>query len=351
MAKKSKIAVVDLFCGAGGLTHGLKLEGFNVRAGIDVDPQCRYAYEANNKSKYLLKDVSKVKGLDLKEYFNNADYTMLAGCAPCQPFSKYTQGKGLDSDGKWFLLNQFSRLIDETKPDFVTMENVPQLARHAILTDFKANLESRGYQVTISVVRCVDYGIPQSRERLVLLASRFHSSPLKLVSASRYKKKTVKETIGHLPAISAGGVDTEDKLHRSSSLSSLNQQRIKLSKAGGSWKDWPESMRASCHTQKSGQTYVSVYGRMEWDAPAPTMTTQCFGFGNGRFGHPEQHRAISLREAALFQTFPRTYKFEPEGVNLGMKALGRMIGNAVPVKLGVIVARSFQKHIKEIESV
>lgn len=345
---KTEIAVVDLFCGAGGLTHGLKSEGFDVRAGLDLDPQCRYAYEANNGAKYLEMDVTQIRGSDLEAYFEGADYSLLAGCAPCQPFSKYTQGKSGGSDEKWKLLNEFGRLIEETSPDFVTMENVPQLARHPILEDFVKTLDDLGYQVFKTVIKCADYGIPQSRERLVLLASRYRDVPLNLVNSNLYQKKTVREAIAHLPPIGAGGIDPDDSLHRSSSLSALNQQRIRVSTPGGSWKDWPSPLRAACHNEESGKTYVSVYGRMTWDAPAPTMTTQCFGFGNGRFGHPEQDRAISLREAAIFQTFPENYKFEPDGVDLGMKAIGRMIGNAVPVKLGVIVARSLKNHIAQI---
>lgn len=347
-SKKANIAVIDLFCGAGGLTHGLKLEGFNVKAGLDLDPQCQYAYEENNGAVYLEQDITCVKSEDLKPFFQNADYTLLAGCAPCQPFSKYTQGKGPNADGKWELLNEFSRLVKELSPDFVTMENVPQLAKFPILNEFLTMLENEGYQVSKNIVDCEKYGIPQSRQRLVILASKFHESPLKLVSHKYYKRKTVEDVIGHLAPIGAGGIDPEDELHRSSSLSQLNLQRIRVSKQGGSWRDWPESLRAKCHTQKAGQTFVSVYGRMKWDEPAPTMTTQCFGFGNGRFGHPEQDRAISLREAAIFQTFPENYKFEPEGRGFGMKAVGRMIGNAVPVKLGVIVARSLKQHLSQL---
>jgi len=114
---------------------------------------------------------------------------------------------------------------------------------------------------------------------------------------------------------------------------------------GGTWRDWPKHLVAECHRECSGQTYPSVYGRMEWDKPAPTMTTQCFGFGNGRFGHPEQDRAISLREAAILQSFPRKYKFVADGGEVQMKVLGRLIGNAVPVELGRAIARSIKSHL------
>jgi len=151
---------------------------------------------------------------------------------------------------------------------------------------------------------------------------------------------TVRQAISHLPALAAGGSDPNDPLHTASSLSELNLCRIKASRPGGTWRDWNTVLVAQCHRKKSGQTYPSVYGRMEWDAPSPTMTTQCFGYGNGRFGHPEQNRAISLREAAILQTFPENYCFLAPGERVSFSKLGRFIGNAVPVRIGEIIAKS-----------
>src|SRR6185437_4792082 len=138
--------------------------------------------------------------------------------------------------------------------------------------------------------------------------------------------------------------DERDPLHVACRLSELNLLRIKASKPGGTWRDWKPSLRAACHRRQTGDTYPSVYGRMEWDEPAPTITTQCFGYGNGRFGHPQQHRAITLREAAMLQTFPRKYDFVPKGQRVRFSQLGRLIGNAVPVRLGEIIAESFTHH-------
>ncbi len=136
-------------------------------------------------------------------------------------------------------------------------------------------------------------------------------------------------------------------MHTSAGLTSINLARIKASKPGGSWRDWPKRLIADCHKSASGQTYPSVYGRMEWDKPAPTITTQCYGYGNGRFGHPEQDRAISLREAAILQSFPRSYKFIPANEPVNFKSTGRLIGNAVPVDLGRAIAKSINLHIRE----
>ena len=157
---------------------------------------------------------------------------------------------------------------------------------------------------------------------------------------------TVRQVIGSLPAIRAGESHPEDGLHMAPALSTLNLSRIKVSIPGGTWRDWPIELLASCHKKATGATYPSVYGRMEWDRPAPTITTQCFGYGNGRFGHPEQNRAISLREAAMLQTFPKTYAFSPEGTPVKFSRMGRLIGNAVPVRLGEVIAKSLVNHVR-----
>ena len=159
------------------------------------------------------------------------------------------------------------------------------------------------------------------------------------------KPKTVRELIFDLPALEAGHCDPDDRLHFCAALSDLNMRRIQASVQGGTWKDWPEELIAECHKRDTGKTYGGVYGRMEWDKPAPTMTTQFYGFGNGRFGHPEQHRAISIREGAIFQGFPRDYQFLPEGVHHNISLLGKMIGNAVPVGLGTIVGKALVDHV------
>ncbi len=341
-----KISCVDLFCGAGGLTHGFVLEGLPVVAGIDLDPACRFPYEANNQAKFVERDISKVTGPQLKVLFGDADLTILAGCAPCQPFSTYAQRYELDGeDGKWGLLYHFARLAKEANPDVITMENVPTVAKHEVFHDFVASLKELGYYVWFDVVDSSKFGVPQTRNRMVLLASKL--GDIRMLPPSTIKPKTVRQAISHLRVLKAGESAPRDKLHATATLSEKNLMRIRASKPGGTWRDWPESLVADCHKAKSGKTYAGVYGRMEWDKPGPTMTTQCYGFGNGRFGHPEQDRAISLREAAILQSFPRTYHFIPDGGEVNFSALGRLIGNAVPVDLGRAIARSIKAHLKE----
>jgi DNA (cytosine-5)-methyltransferase 1 len=341
------VKCVDLFCGAGGLTHGFVLEGLKVVAGIDLDPACKFPYESNNDAQFLERDVSTIKVPELDALFGNADIKILAGCAPCQPFSTYAQRYELDGvDGKWGLLYQFARLAEGTRPDIITMENVPTVAKHQVFHDFVDTLKRIGYNVWFDVVDSSQYGVPQMRRRMVLLASRH--GQIRMVQPSQAKPKTVRQAIGRLRALDAGEAAPRDKLHVSSTLSDKNLQRIRASLPGGTWRDWPKHLVAECHKAETGKTFSGVYARMEWDKPAPTMTTQCFGFGNGRFGHPEQDRAISLREAAIIQSFPRDYAFIPNDGEVNFKVLGRLIGNAVPVDLGRAIARSINTHLAEI---
>lgn len=341
-----RISAIDLFCGAGGLTHGLIKAGVNVVAGFDIQESCKFAYERNNAgAKFFNTDVQKLTGKDLQALYPKGHVRLLAGCAPCQPFSKYSQGRDVKNDKKWPLLYAFSHLIGEVLPELVTMENVPDVTRHEVYHDFVAHLEGLNYSVFAKEIYCPEYGMPQGRRRHVLLASRIGS--VELVKPTHKKKnyKTVRKAIGQLPPLSAGEQCKEDRLHICASLSSLNLQRIKKSKPGGTWHDWPDDLRADCHRKATGKGYVSVYARMSWDEPSPTITTQSYGFGNGRFGHPEQHRAISLREAAILQTFPKNYQFIPPDEPIQITSIGTMIGNAVPVTLGKIIGRSLRKHI------
>lgn len=343
------VTAIDLFCGAGGLTRGLKNAGVDVKYGVDFDAGCQYAYEKNNKNSIFVgKSITDIKGAELTSMFGEANIKLLAGCAPCQPFSKYSSTRRSEDD-KWMLLREFQRLVLESKPELVTMENVPQLRTHAVYLAFVDMLRKEGYFVDYGVVSCVHYGLPQSRRRLVLIASTL--APIKLISPTQKNGQvvTVKNAIGHLPRLNAGDKDSADTLHAAASLSALNLQRIKVSKPGGTWRDWPESLRANCHSKDSGATYASVYGRMEWDKPSPTMTTQSYGYGNGRFGHPEQFRALTLREIAILQSFPDDYEFFEPGTETSVRAICTMIGNAVPVRLGEVIGETFMRHIQALD--
>lgn len=346
-----RIKAVDLFCGAGGLTRGLEAAGIEVVTGVDVDPACEYPYTVNNRATFLLKPVEEVAGSEFTNSLKDASLTLLAGCAPCQPFSNYRREKCSKADKRWNLLGHFARLVKEIRPDFVTMENVPRLEKQAVFAKFVSDLKRNGFSVFHKVVDCADYGVPQHRQRLVLLASKHGPIEMIAPTVKAESYETVREAIEELAPLRAGKMCHDDRLHQASELSPLNRKRILASKVGGTWRDWDRDLVAACHKKKTGKTYPSVYGRMAWDEPSPTMTTQFFGFGNGRFGHPHQNRAISLREGAILQSFPRGYKFVAKDEPIYIKTIGRLIGNAVPVKLGKAIGKSIVRHVRKIQTV
>lgn len=353
-SRAAPIVAVDLFCGAGGLTRGLLDAGIEVVAGYDIDEACRFPYEYNNApAKFYKKSVKELTGSEISKHYPQGSVRVLVGCAPCQTFSKYTQGLHREKDPKWGLLREFARLVREVKPDVVSMENVPELQRYTIFAEFLDTLADEGLHFMddpkARVVRCLDYGIPQHRTRLVIVASRL--GPIQLIrpthGPAQYRKTS--DVLASLPPLQSGGQCPSDPLHRASRLSPVNLDRIRHSKPGGTWRDWPRVLRAECHRKKSGMTYPSVYGRMEWDGPSPTITTQFYGFGNGRFGHPEQDRAISLREGAILQSFPPDYQFVEANGEYCFKTIGRLIGNAVPVRLGEVIGRTIGRHASVYE--
>jgi DNA (cytosine-5)-methyltransferase 1 len=344
-------AAIDLYCGAGGLAHGFFLEGFNVIAGIDIDADCKFAFEKNNGTAHFLeKDIRQLSSTELSTLFPESTIKILVGCAPCQPFSPYSRTNKNKDEEKWKLLNEFERLVKEVKPDIVSMENVHDLIFTDVYKSFYKTLIELGYHVSVNdSVYAPDYGVPQTRTRLVLLASLLGNIELipPIFNATEYKK--VADFLAGLPKIKAGETHKKDPLHRASRLSKKNLERIKASKPGGTWNDWPKNLIAECHKKENGKTYKNVYGRMSWNEQAPTITTQCNAYGTGRFGHPEQNRAISLREAALLQTFPKEYQFVPEGKPYHISAVARMIGNAVPVDLGRAIAKSIKIHLLSLQ--
>lgn len=349
--EKKYYEVIDLFCGIGGLTHGFKNVGFNVLAGYDIDDTCRYAFEYNNDTQFIKKDIRQLEAKDLKHQYSKNAVKILVGCAPCQPFSNYSH-KTKNNNEKWQLLNEFARLVNELKPDIVSMENVPGLPKFGkgkAFKDFEKVLINNSYKINHQIVNCPVYGIPQNRRRFVLLASKFGEIELLPETHTSANFNTVEDTIKNLEPLKHGEQSKIDPIHRANKLSDKNLKRIKQSKPGGTWRDWDKDLLLDCHKKDSGKTYVSVYGRMQWNKPAPTMTTHCVGIGNGRFGHPEQDRAISLREAALFQTFPINYQFVKKGDRFNVRTLSTHIGNAVPPRLGEVIAKSIELHLEQYQ--
>ena len=332
---------LDFFCGAGGLTHGLRRSGIEVTSGVDADPRCRESFERNNAGVAFVED--DVRCVSIQTVFKllgsrKTSDLLLAGCAPCQPFSSQRKRK-LDLDGEperptpdATLLSVFARLVEEILPAFVLIENVPGLARvpgRSTHRRFLSMLKDNGYGFVEGVLDAKAYGVPQNRRRYVLIAAKGRSTVLPPPTHGRSKVPfaTVRGAIAHFPPLRAGEADPLVSNHVAANLEPINLQRIASTpKNGGDRRTWQVDLRLDCHSG-AYEGHTDVYGRMRWDAPAPTLTGRCNSLSNGRYGHPEQDRAISLREAASLQTFPDAYVFY--GVN---QHIARQIGNAVPVR-------------------
>jgi len=336
---KKNIIAIELFCGCGGLTKGLTNAGINVAKGIDADKTAKATYEKNNpKSVFVEFDIRKLSVKDLIEGIDRKDHDLLlAGCAPCQPFSKHT----IDSryDRRKSLMWQFAYFVGKLKPEYLLVENVPGFKKNGnpYRIKFIQTLKKHGYYFDEGIIDAADYGVPQHRRRYVLLGSK--RRPVRIPSgaygAGKRPFKTVYDTIGKYPRIGAGKTHKRIPNHSARGLSETNLLRIRHTpKNGGSRKDVPKEMRLRCHEGHSG--HRDVYGRMRWDRPSPTLTCRCNSLSNGRFGHPTQNRAISVREAASIQTFPDSYVFHSYDTNNAMH-----IGNAVPVLLAEELGRVF----------
>lgn len=322
---------------------GLQKAGVSIIAGIDSDPICEFPFTSNNGARFIKADVREISGYDLSTLYPSGAIRLLAGCAPCRPFSPFRRGTDNSKDEEWGLLTEFSRLAKELKPDLLTMENVPGAASKPVFHAFVRDLRDDGYDVVSKSIYCPRFGVPQHRRRLVLLASRIGQVTVPAGSLTPEKFRTVRDTISAMPKLAAGETDPRDALHRARSVNETNLRRLKSSQPGGTWEDWPEELRAECHRKPTGSTYRSVYSRMVWDEPAPTITTQAYNFGTGRFGHPEQDRAITPREAALLQTFPRSFRFVRPREPVFLSHVGRLIGNAVPPRLAFHVGKEIMR--------
>ena len=345
MKKIKKIEAIDLFCGIGGLTYGLQQADINVLAGLDNDKSCEYSYEKNNNCKFIASDIAKYDFEEMKDMYSKDSVRVLVGCAPCQPFSSHTSKvKNKQNDVRWSLINYFIKAIRVLNPHVISMENVRGITKTDIFEDFIKEVKKMGYQIDYRVVYCPDYGIPQSRSRLIFLGSKLGEINVPKETHTKDNYVTVGDIIESLPKIKSGEISRKDPVHRAKNLSPLNLERMRQSKPKGSWQDWDKKLLPECYKRKSGQTYTSVYGRMSWDHVSPTITTQFLNYGSGRFGHPEQDRALSIREGALLQTFPNDYDF---GKEISMTKIGRQIGNAVPPKLGFVIGKSIKEHSKK----
>ncbi|KJY50389.1 DNA cytosine methyltransferase [Bifidobacterium mellis] len=350
MLGKSRVEAIDLFCGTGGLSLGLKQGGINIIAGIDNADACEYPYKYNLKAKFIKASVADITGADLNQLWNQSEIRLLAGCAPCQPFSSQRRGADTRNEKAWPLLKEFGRLVDETHPEFVTMENVPNISSSIVFNNFVNTLKSLGYTVKYTVLYGPDYGLPQKRKRLVLLAGLGYEVQLPKPKYEKNNYHTVYDAIHDLPSLASGERDPNDPLHAARNLTPLNLKRLRASRPGGTWLDWPEELRLNCQKTEKGKTFKSFYGRMRWDEPSPTITTQFYNPGAGRFTHPEQDRSLTLREASRLQGFPDSYIFNDPNKPIVVSTIGKLIGNAVPPVFGDAIAHEIIKALNSKEN-
>lgn len=345
---------IDSFCGAGGLGLGLKRAGFDILLSFDIDSKC--IETLNNNNKYI---THKAEVADIANMLNGnilakcglkrGELFLLAGGPPCQGFS--VQRRGEANDPRNDLVLKYGQLINELYPYYFVMENVSGIAGKrgkTILEELISSVEAIGYTVHIKLLDAQEYGIPQRRKRYIIVGERKDLGAHYEYPEDTGIRRTVRETIGELPAPPKDGSDYPGIVHhRRDKLSPINLKRIQAIKAGQGRDELPMELRANCHKKDSSIIgYPKVYGRMAWDEVSPTITARFDSFTRGKFGHPEDDRTISLREGAMLQTFPMDYVFSGNKVDIA-----RQIGNAVPPVMGEYIGKSiiecYKKHLEE----
>ncbi len=346
MNPKEKIIAIDFFCSGGGMSYGLNSSGIKVIAGLDIDIKCKETYEFNiPNSKFIHADITKFTENELQEKINikKDDKNMVfIGCSPCQFWTLLNTDKTKSQKTK-NLLKEFSRFVIHYLPGYVVIENVPGILsrkEESKFEKFKINLEKNGYKIKYKIVNLNNYGVPQSRKRFALIATRVNKKPI-FPKAEKRNFPCVKDFIGiqnGFPKIDAGYSDTSEFMHTCSNLSPKNLKRIRMTKTnGGNRLDWANTdLQLDAYKRRDNKFFTDTYSRMFWHKPSPTITTKFFSFSNGRFGHPDEDRAISIREGATLQTFPKNFIFKTKGITSAAK----IIGNAVPPEFAKRIGKS-----------
>lgn len=358
-----RFTAIDLFAGCGGLTSGLRAAGFDVLAAIEKDPNAAETYRANHKSvKLYEKDIRQVspkrvlRELGLPE---GETVDLIAGCPPCQGFTRLTESSGR-RDHRNGLVRQFLRFVRAIKPKICMLENVPGLVKtpkgKSYFRELRLGLEKAGYCLSYDVVELADYGVPQFRKRLVLLAARCeaipipdptHRNPAHPGKSGQRPWKTVRDAIGDLPkpplrsAVLSGEASPRYQWHYARDVADVVRRRLKHALGNDRRRSsLPPSLRLACHERRP-DGYYDVYGVMDWDAPSPTITSGCTNASKGRFGHPAEARPVTATEAAILQTFPRSYKFKGSG----LESVAAQIGNALPRRFAKVVGKAIVKRL------
>jgi DNA (cytosine-5)-methyltransferase 1 len=323
------INVYDFFCGCGGASKGFQDANLEIVLGIDNDPDAASTFKRNfPRASFIENDIRNIKCSEIKKFINPFQKMLFCACAPCQPFSKQNSAKKSD-DKRINLLSEFNRFIKYYHPDFIFVENVPGLQKigstEGPLNLFLKSIMLEGYSnYEVKILSAADYGVPQQRKRLIILAAKDYIVKFpQPTHGGNVPYSTIKEWIDGLPPLKAGETSLDDPDHSAANLSTRNLKRIRCIPEGGSRTDLPYSLRLKCHHGHKGHT--DVYGRLSMNMPSSTLTTKCIILSNGRFGHPYEDRALSVREAACIQTFPRNFSFSGK-----LMSKARQIGNAVP---------------------
>jgi DNA (cytosine-5)-methyltransferase 1 len=344
------IRAFDFFSGCGGTSAGLRDAGMEVVFALDVDSDAAATFKSNfPEATFYKRDVTRLRANSISKLVekHRTNPILFCGCAPCQPFSQQN-GSRNNRDARIPLLAHFGRFVKYHSPDFVLVENVPGLQKISSedgpLPSFLKLLKRMKYSIAMDTIDCCDYGVPQKRKRFVLLASKLGNLSLPSKSHGAGTPNPVYSTVGEwilgFPALAAGETCSSVKNHRAASLSDSNLARIRATPIGGGRETWPQHLRLKCHENHDGHS--DVYGRLRADQPASALTTRCISLSNGRFGHPTQARAISVREAAKLQTFDDSFEFSGS-----LNSMARQIGNAVPVLLAQRLGETFVKNAKE----
>ena len=355
--KNMALTAIDVFAGAGGLTVGLKRAGFRVVAAVELEHHSFATYKANHPEvKCLKQDITTVSGAALLALAGTDRIDLLAGCPPCQGFTSLTAKYRDKEDPRNQLVLEMARLAEELRPQAIMMENVPGLTQKgkSLCGRLRSRLQALDYRLTEGILQVADYGVPQFRRRFVLLGGRgfeislpdaTHSGvPTDDIAPWRTVRDMIEDTsepITLKKAKARGQIDPSD-WHIVRVLSRENVERIKAAKAGETWTHIPEHLRPNCH--RDGYIgFTNVYGRMEWDRPSPTITGGCTTFSKGRFGHPTADRTISVREAALLQTFPLDYRLDTPYMDYACN----MIGNALPCDFAESLSRRCVEQLRK----
>lgn len=355
---ETNIKAVDFFCGIGGVTRGFLNAGIDVIGGIDIDGSCKETYQQNNirpngeKVEFFNENIADFNASKIRNKLKDGEKLILIGCAPCQPFTTITDTSESRKEER-LLLDIFANKVIELDPEYIFVENVSSLKsdfnqNNKVLKSFLDKLSANNFILTSKVQNAANYGVPQNRKRLIIFGKKkshiSHPEPTHGENTNN-EVKTLEKVIGKLPSIEAGSSHPELKEHLAAKLTKRSLKRLEFQKQpGDGMETWPKELMIPSRRERDYSGHKDVYSRLWWDKPSSTLTTKFFSISNGRFGHPEQNRALSILEGLLIQSFPADYKLFDKRIT----AKAKQVGNAVPVKLAEVYAQKIIDDVNKI---